>query len=304
MLSVVVLAYDRCAEVLITISKLKAFAVTLPFPVEIIVVDNASVDDTTLRIQEQHPDITLVTKIKNNGIAGWNDGFALARHKYMLVLDDDSHPEHGVAEAVAYMEVHPRTGILALNITSGPYRTDDWVWQNAKPWQHEELILGFFGCGAIIRKDVYDKIGGFAEWMTVYAHEWEYGLRCMNAGYEIRYFQTSSVNHRASMVNRSKKRMMIYGSKNEMLMVYQFIANRWKFLLRMFINNMKRMYPEGPRAGYYYLLGGIKFLKERHTIPHTPVNSDVQQFFTSNYMNTFPVFRFLTRRIKALANKN
>lgn len=295
MISAVILAYNRCTEVLLTISKLKEFAATLPFEMEIIVVDNASVDDTTPQVKLHHPDINLVTKVKNNGIAGWNDGFAKAKHKYLLVLDDDSNPESGIVEAIDYLETHPKTGILALNITSGPYRTDDWVWQNARPWQDKEAILGFFGCGAIIRKEVYDKIGGFADWMLVYAHEWEYGLRCMDAGYDIRYFKNSSVNHRASMVNRSKKRMMIYGSRNEMVMVYKYFDNRWKYLIRMWFNNLKRIKVDGLSGGYYYILGGLEFLKMRPKLAHTPLNKEVQSFFTNNYMNTFPVFRFLTK---------
>ena len=74
MVSAIILAYNRCSEVLITIQKLKEYRATLSFPLNIIVVDNASVDDTSDKINLHHPDITLVTKKINNGIAGWNEG--------------------------------------------------------------------------------------------------------------------------------------------------------------------------------------------------------------------------------------
>jgi GT2 family glycosyltransferase len=299
MVSAVILSYNRCAEALVTIAKLKEYAAHLPFPLEIIVVDNASADDTTPMVQQHHPDVMLVTKLKNNGIAGWNDGFAIASYKYMLVLDDDSHPEWGVSAAVSYMEQHPSTAILALNITSGPYLTDTWLWQNGKSWQHEQEILGFFGCGAIIRKEVYEKIGGFAEWMLVYGHEWEYGLRCIDAGYNVRYFKHSSVNHRASAINRSMKRSRVFGTRNDMGIVYKYFAHkRWAYILTMFLNNLKRIKTEGIINAYYDLLGTIEFLKFKHTLGYTPVSEMAQRFFIKNYMNTHPVLGFVKKKYR------
>lgn len=306
MVSVIILAYNRCSEALTTVSNLKDYQKTFPYEMEIIVVDNASVDDTTEQMQKQHPDVVLVTKIINNGIAGWNDGFAVAKHKYMLVLDDDSHPEFGIAEALQYMEANIKTGILALNITSGPYLTDTWIWKDGKSWQHEQEILGFFGCGAIIRKEVYEKIGGFAEWMLVYGHEWEYGIRCIDAGYKIRYFKNSSINHRASPVNRSLKRARIFGTRNDMGIVYKYFGqHRWRYITTMFFNNIKKIKHEGLKSAYYDIIGFINFLKFRHKLEHTPVGQEAQQFFADNYMNTHPVFGFVKKMFKAkgLGNK-
>jgi GT2 family glycosyltransferase len=305
MISTIILAYNRSAEVLITIAKLKEYAKKLSFDFEIIVVDNASIDDTTPQVKRHHPDVILITKEKNNGIAGWNDGFAIAHYKYMLVLDDDSHPEHGVAEAVNYLEQHPATGILALNITSGPYLTDAWTWQDGKSWQHEQEILGFFGCGAIIRKEVYEKIGGFAEWMLVYSHEWEYGLRCIDAGYNIKYYKHSSINHRASTINRSLKRARVFCTRNDMGMVYKYFpSKRWQYILIIFVNNLKCVKDGHILAVYYDLIGAIKFLKFRHTLKYTPVSEKTQSFFINNYLNTHAPFGFITKILGGNARKH
>ena len=296
MVSVVILAYNRVAEVEITLDKLKSYAASLPFAVEIIVVDNESADHTTAMVQDKFPDVRIVTIQKNVGISGWNEGFKIAKYKYLLVLDDDSHIESGLPEAVAYLEQNDRVGILALNITSGPYLTDTWIWQDGRPWQHEQDLPGFFGCGAIIRKEVYEKVGGFAEWVYVYAHEWEYGIRCLNAGYAIKYFQKSSVIHRASKINRTAKRARMFGTRNEMAIVYKYFDDkRWTYILRMFVNNLKRMKNEGVLNGWYDVVGAVKFMAFRSTLAHTPVTKEVQQFFIENYKNTFPVFRILKK---------
>jgi len=304
MVSAVVLAYNRCAEVLITICKLKEFALKQPFDIEIIVVDNESTDDTSIQIEKLYPDVKLLIKPKNNGIAGWNDGFQVATQKYLLVLDDDSHPEYGIKEAIDFLERNTDVGILALNITSGPYLTDTWIWKDGVPWQDGQEILGFFGCGAIIRKEVYNKIGGFAEWVLVYGHEWDYGIRCIDAGYKIKYFKNSSINHRASLINRSLKRARIFGTRNEMGIAYKYFGNnRRKYIRRMFFNNLKRIKYEGFASAYYDILGAFEFLKFRHSLPFTPVSPQTQQFFVNNYMNTNPVFGFLKKKINYRSNQ-
>jgi len=40
-----------------------------------------------------------------------------AKGRYMIVLDDDSHLESRLNEALAYLDINPQIGILALKIT-------------------------------------------------------------------------------------------------------------------------------------------------------------------------------------------
>ncbi len=296
MVSAIVLAYNRCAEVLLTIEKLKSYRQTLPFNMEIIVVDNASVDDTSRQVSSQHPDITLVTKPKNNGIAGWNEGFAVATSKYFLVLDDDSHIHSGLPEAIDYLEHNKAVGILALHIKDAQLREYDIPADIA--WKDKEDVEGFIGCGAIIRKDVYDIIGGYAEWVHVYTHEFDYAIRCMQAGYKVRFFKNAVVAHRVSAVNWTNKRIRLYGTRNEMALIYKYFPqHRWKYILRVWINNLKNMKAEGWRSGYSVLLGGIAFLKLKNSLTYTPVNPSIQQFYTQRFGSAKPVFEKLRKRI-------
>ena len=55
MVPAVVLAYNKDAEVFISVSKPKEDAGQLPFHLEIIVVDNALIDDAIPFIRHQHP---------------------------------------------------------------------------------------------------------------------------------------------------------------------------------------------------------------------------------------------------------
>src|SRR4051812_40281666 len=101
--SFVILNYNRKKELLTTISKIKEVIGHDP-QFEIIAVDNNSADGTAAAVKEQFPDVVLIPRAVNNGIAGWNDGFEKARGEYMIVLDDDSHIESGLGEAISYLD--------------------------------------------------------------------------------------------------------------------------------------------------------------------------------------------------------
>lgn len=297
MVSAVVLSYNRCSEVIITIESLKEIRISLPFNLEIIIVDNASADNTSETVRKLHPDVTLITKEKNNGIAGWNDGFAAAKEKFILVLDDDSNIETGLVDAVNYLEQNSDIGILALQIKDINTGINNKL-DTDKAWKDKQDIEGFIGCGAIIRKELYDKIGGYGEWIHLYTHEFDYSLRCLNAGYRVVFFANTIVLHRKSSVNRKNSRIIIYTTRNEMAIVYKFFRkNRWKYVFRVWANNFKSVKAEGLGTGYNVVLGGIEFLKMRKKLDYTPVSSVIQKYYTDRFGSTKPVFERLIKKL-------
>lgn len=271
--SFVILNYNRKNELLTTISKIKEL-IGESDEFEIIAVDNNSADETVAAVQERFPNVVLIARNVNNGIAGWNDGFARAKGRYIIVLDDDSHLESGLDEALAYLNINPQIGILALRITGGVFETTDTT-----EWIDKKDSGGFIGCGAIIRKEVFEKIGGFAEWLHVYTHEYEYSLRCLDAGYKIVYFDAAHVVHRTSALNRTNKRLRIFSTRNEMAIVYKYFGkSRYTYLFRIWLNNMKLIQKDGLKTAYYILLAGIEFMKMRKKLKHTPVSQEAQNF--------------------------
>lgn len=289
--SFIILNYNRKDELLTTISKIKEL-IGGSDEFEVIAVDNNSADGTAAAVQEKFPGVVLIERKVNNGIAGWNDGFAKAKGKYMIVLDDDSHLESGLKEAINYLDTNPQIGILALRITGGVFETTDTT-----EWIDREDSGGFIGCGVIIRKEVYEKIGGFAEWLHVYTHEYEYSLRCLDAGYKIVYFDGAHVVHRTSALNRTSKRLRIFSARNEMALVYKYFGkNRYTYLFRIWLNNMKLIQKDGLKTAWYIFLAGIEFLKMRKKLKHTPVSQEAQNFLKKYLWSTYPLLHNLKRR--------
>ena len=248
---------------------------------EIIVVDNASSDNSVASVRGLFPEVGLVERTSNNGIAGWNDGFAVAKGEYLIVLDDDSNIESGLKEAIDFLDSRPDVGVLALNVIGGAFPTDYLV--------HLKEGIDFIGCGAIIRKEVFEKIGGFADWLFIYTHEWEYAIRVLNAGYKIVYFENCYVNHRTSAVNRTSKRLKVFSIRNEMAIVYKFFSKeeRRKYLARVYLNNLKGVFKNGLQSIPWYVLALKEFFKLRRQLEHTPVRKEVQDMYSKSNWATW-----------------
>ena len=180
--------------------------------------------------------------------------------------------------------------MLALNVTTGTYTSDIYNWKDG------QQVVGFIGCGAILRKSTFEKIGGYADWIFLYGNEWEYGLRSLGAGYEMRYFEGCKVTHRASSINRTNKRLKVFCTRNEMASVYKYFGSeRNKYLFRMFVNGLKCIKTEGIKSAYYTVLGTFEFFKMRKTIEYTPVFPEAQDFFAKSFNGTRPILSFLKK---------
>lgn len=295
--SFVILNYNRKDELLLTITKTKELIKDRP-DYEIVVVDNASVDGSADAVKEVFPDVVLVRKPENIGAPAWNEGFEKAKGDYMIIIDDDSHIISGLEDALDYLDQHQEVGILALNVTSGPYTSKDWEWKD------NQDLVGFIGCGAILRKETYQKIGGYADWIFLYVNEWDLGLRAVEAGYKVKYFEKCKVVHRASKVNRSSKRLRVFVTRHELAIVYKYFSeNRWKYLSRIMINSMKGLRQLDLKETWYNVLGIISFLKMRKKLVRTPVSLKSQQLFLSLFFSTKPAFGFIKRDFSKILKK-
>ncbi len=285
--SFVIVNYNRKDEILLTISKTKDIIKFDPENFEIIIVDNASTDGSADAIKDQYSDITLIESKVNIGAPAWNIGFARAKGEYFIVLDDDSQIDIGLEEALRYLDNHPKIGVLALNITGGMFNTPHWNNLSEYP--------GFIGCGTIVRKELYDKIGGYADWIFLYSNEFEYGLRTMQAGYKIIFFADCHVTHRTSAINRTSKRLITLSFRNELGIVYKYFQKKDRnlYLTRVFLNDWKYIFKHGVGSIPWYYEGLDEFIKLRKNLNHTPVNVEIQNFYTKMSPSTKPFLKII-----------
>jgi len=296
LLTINILAYNRRDDLRTTLQEITG---NIDYPkdkIEIIVNDNASGDGTAEMVREEFPAVKLIRIPVNVGIAGWNHGFVNGRGKYFLVLDDDSHPVEGVRDAVAFLEENREIGILACKIIGGAFTTGSRT--------HLQDWIGFIGAGAIIRKEVVDRVGGYADWMFLYSHEWEYGLRVLDAGFGVKYFEKCVVNHRASSTHRSFKRLRTFTTRNELAIIYLYFPFKKipVLLFRTFFWNMWRFRKDGVSSIGYALNGVLLFLRLLPGIRSNRqvVDERVQEVYISTFWSTQPLLLRVQNKVRSL----
>jgi GT2 family glycosyltransferase len=89
--------------------------------IEVIVVDNASSDDSLSMLAEKFPEVKLITNLENTGFSKANNqGIREATGDYMLLLNPDTLVrEDSFRNTLAFMDTHPECGALGVRMLDG-----------------------------------------------------------------------------------------------------------------------------------------------------------------------------------------
>ena len=176
--TIVFLVYNRREELR---TSLQAMLDEDDYPrelVDVIVVDNASNDGSADMIEQDFPQVRLIRRSENCGVSGWNDGFAVADGDYVLALDDDCYlPRGGLRRAVEAARAHD-AHLVSFGVRSSEqpdHRFDH---------RYRTGLLTFWGCAALIRRDVLHELAGYDPEIFVWANELEFTLRLFDRGFE------------------------------------------------------------------------------------------------------------------------
>lgn len=181
---------------------------------EIVVVENASGDDSAERIATAAPHAVLVKSKKNLGFAGGcNLGVKKSKGEIVAFLNNDAKPDRGwVREAVRRFEESPRIGAVASRVLDWEGEKVDfigsgltWFGMGYKPHtgltipdQPDEPHDVLFGTGSamFVRRDVYDELGGFDERYFMFFEDVDLGWRLNLKGYRYAYEPGSVAYHK------------------------------------------------------------------------------------------------------------
>jgi GT2 family glycosyltransferase len=161
----------------------------------IVLVDNASTDDSIAYVTANYPEIPILCNDRNRGWAGGNNvgvRYALEQGAdYIVLQNNDTRVDpRWLKEAVKVMEARPKLGFLGFHVL-GEYRADDdpdgsrfealmasWNGVELSPAEH------ISGCALFTRAQVFRDVGLFDETYFVFSEEDDLQKRAMAAGYE------------------------------------------------------------------------------------------------------------------------
>ncbi|HHU58355.1 MAG TPA: glycosyltransferase, partial [Bacteroidales bacterium] len=117
-LSVIIVSYNCAAFLGLT---LHALLWKKQDGLEVLVVDNASSDDTAALLRSRFPQVELVLNAENVGFGrACNQGMERARGEYLLMLNPDTYvPEDLCERVVDFMDQHPDGGAMGVRMLDG-----------------------------------------------------------------------------------------------------------------------------------------------------------------------------------------
>ncbi|MFH1642944.1 MAG: glycosyltransferase family 2 protein [Nanoarchaeota archaeon] len=224
LVSIVIRTWNRADDLSETLLKLKQLTYQ---PLEIVVVDNGSNDNTIAVVSSSFPLVKIVKLDKNFGVEATNIGIENSQGEYLIVLDDDAFLMPGAIEvALAKFSENERLGILAFKIIDfysglSPQTKDE---KRRKDIVRKEGILlkVFQGGGFMMHRKLFDEVGGYPEDFFFVGEESDLAFRVLAAGWEIRYFPELIVIHKPSLKSRSLSRKTYYEIRNIIWLYWRY----------------------------------------------------------------------------------
>ncbi|MGB3916158.1 MAG: glycosyltransferase family 2 protein [Thiothrix litoralis] len=212
--SVILVSYNTSSYIRRALESL--FRETQLASIEVIVVDNASSDDSVAMIRQFFPQVTLIESGANLGFAGGVQlGAKQAAGKYLLLLNPDTVIINAAVDRLLHFaKLHPANGIWSgVTLNNDMSLNTQHAW--SKPTLHDLLYsaLGLSklfsktcvfnsanygcwkrdtvkevdivsGCFFLTTRELWDKLGGLDASFFMYAEEADYCLRAKALGYQ------------------------------------------------------------------------------------------------------------------------
>lgn len=232
--------------------------------IEIIVVDNASKDNSIELIKKKFPHIKLIINRNNTGFARANNqAIAKSLGKYILLLNPDTMVnKNTLTEMLAFMRQHIDVGVATCKVVLPNGQLDDACHRGfPTPWNAFCQFSGlasifpyslFFngyhlgykdihkiheidscaGAFMLIKKSVGQKIGWFDEDYFWYGEDLDFCFRLKQHGFKIVYFPYVSILHYKGVASGIKKHSLKYSSADDKI---KRIATQARFeVMRIF----------------------------------------------------------------------
>ncbi len=258
-------------EILLT----SIYAHTHRISFEIIVIDNASEDDSIKMMEEKFPYVKIIKNTTCFGFAkNHNQVLKNISAKYAVLLNDDTILlNDALDKMVAFLDENPQAGIVgprvlnrdkSLQLSARAFPSLDiriiiaGMFHNTflgrlfphnsftrhyllLDWDHNNIreIDWVSGCCLMVRKDTLDKIGLLDEQFVMFVEDVDFCFRAKREGYKTFYLPSAEILHiQGAATSRTPTKMIIEHHKS----MYRFY---------------KKNYLSGGRLKYLIIFGLI-----------------------------------------------
>jgi GT2 family glycosyltransferase len=185
-------------------------------PVEVIVLDDASTDDTDAMMAAEFPQVRYERNATPTGPSVTrNRGARMASCEFLFPIDDDAEfvSPATVRQTIADFD-HPRiaaVGIPFINVRVGPT-----VYQHPPDREKTYVVNHYVGAAHALRRSVFLAVGGYREHLFYMGEESDVCIRLLAAGYVTRLGRADVMHHHESP-SRDSRRADLFARRNDVL---------------------------------------------------------------------------------------
>lgn len=248
----------------------------------VVVVDNASTDDSVAYVRSSFPDVQIIQHPENWGYAGgYNQALKQLHFEYTVLINSDIETTPGWLDPlVAYMDAHPTLAacqpkILGYNDRSHfeyagaaggfidrygyPFcrgRMFDTVEEDRGQYNDSRWVFWATGACLMVRNSAYHDAGGLDEQLFAHMEEIDLCWRMQRKGYRVGYCGDSAVYHvgGGTLASENPKKTY-YNFRNNLILLTKNLPKQG-----FYGTLLTRMILDG--------LAGVKFLIDGQW-PHT-----------------------------------
>lgn len=185
-------------------------------PLEVILVDNASADESRELVARDYPEVKWLQLSQNVRFAGaCNAGIRASCGEFVALLNNDTEAdEHWLENIAKTFAAHPSAGFAATKLrlfdqrdklhSAGDFYSRRGVPGNRGVWQVDdgrfdaEYVFGACGAGSVYKREMLDKIGLLDEEFEFSCEDVDISWRAQLAGYRCAFAKDAIVYHKVS----------------------------------------------------------------------------------------------------------
>lgn len=240
-ISIIIVSYNVKELLEKCLSSFKFFSEKIHY--EIIIVENASSDGTSVTIREKFPNINLIINNRNKGFpAANNQAFLISKGKYILMLNPDTEfIDDSLTKMFDYLEKNESISFLAPKLLNTDMTIQNSIWRfptlfsvfcesfhlnflaekkNYSDKNRNQIFEAdsFSGASILFRRNIIDKIGMLDE-KLFWIEDVDFCYRAKQAGLKLIYYPEAVVVHH---IGQSAK-------KNYYISISNQVFNKIKF---------------------------------------------------------------------------
>lgn len=277
--TVVIVSYNTRA---LTVACVRSvFEKTRACKVEVIVVDNDSMDGSVEALRDAFPGVRVIANNQNVGFATANNqGMAVAEGEWLLLLNSDTElHEDAISTSLAFARTQPSIGVVGCRLIGpdGAQQSSLFRFLSLRElavnlfvpnrFMRRRKALGFSryagvdrdrvldvdvvaGAFMLLPRAVYERAGGMDESFFMYGEEAEWCWRIRRQGFRVLYFPGAKISHYGgASAKQDWNRMTLSMAKGQVM----FLRKTRPYVVAWLANAMMAL-RDSPRWLVYTLL--------------------------------------------------